>query len=161
MNTKRPVTGTHTHTHTHTHTLTHASKQTKVNRKPFVTISSLHITRNKSRMLLKGCRLTSGMTWICSFLFRVCQEHLVICKSNAPMCYSGFSLLWLRKHALRGWGFSSVVEHLLSKRKALGSSLSSEKKKRKKEDNMHWAGKMAQRFRALAALLEVLSSPHL
>jgi hypothetical protein len=26
---------------------------------------------------------------------------------------------------------------------------------------MHWAGKMAQRFRALAALLEVLSSPHL
>jgi len=33
------------------------------------------------------------------------------------------------KEALRGWGFSSVVEHLPSKRKALGSVPSSEKKK--------------------------------
>jgi len=32
----------------------------------------------------------------------------------------------------RGWGFSSVVERLPSKRKALGSVLSSRKKKRKK-----------------------------
>jgi len=37
----------------------------------------------------------------------------------------------IEKH--RGWGFSSVVEHLPSKRKALGSVLSSEKKKRKKK----------------------------
>jgi len=33
----------------------------------------------------------------------------------------------------QGWGFSSVVERLPSKRKALGSVLSSEKKKRKKK----------------------------
>ena len=33
-----------------------------------------------------------------------------------------------------GWGFSSVVEHLPSKRKAVGSVLSSEKKKKKKEE---------------------------
>jgi len=31
---------------------------------------------------------------------------------------------------LRGWGFSSVVEHLPSERKALGSVLSSKKKKK-------------------------------
>jgi len=33
----------------------------------------------------------------------------------------------------RGWGFSSVVERLPSKRKALGSVPGSEKKKRKKK----------------------------
>jgi len=39
---------------------------------------------------------------------------------------------------ITGWGFSSVVEHLPSKRKALGSVLSSrkKKKKRKKEKNL-------------------------
>jgi hypothetical protein len=31
----------------------------------------------------------------------------------------------------RDWGFSSVVEHLLSKHKALGLALSSEEKKKK------------------------------
>jgi len=34
---------------------------------------------------------------------------------------------------IRGWGFISVVEHLPSKRKALGSVLSSGKKKKRKE----------------------------
>jgi len=34
-----------------------------------------------------------------------------------------------RKNKMWGWGFSSVVEHLPSKRKALGLILSSEKKK--------------------------------
>jgi hypothetical protein len=36
-----------------------------------------------------------------------------------------------------GWGFSSVVERLPSKRKALGSGLSSEKKKKKKKAHTH------------------------
>jgi len=36
------------------------------------------------------------------------------------------------KRLNRGWGFSSVVECLPSRRKALGSVLSSEKKKKKK-----------------------------
>jgi len=36
---------------------------------------------------------------------------------------------------LRGWGFSSAVEHLPSKRKALGSVPSSEKKKEKKKSD--------------------------
>jgi len=34
---------------------------------------------------------------------------------------------------MRGWGFSSVVERLPSKRKALGLVPSSEKKKKKKK----------------------------
>jgi len=37
----------------------------------------------------------------------------------------------LMKGLGRGWGFSSVVEHLPSKRKALGSVPSSEKKKKR------------------------------
>jgi len=37
------------------------------------------------------------------------------------------------KSVVRGWGFGSVVEHLPSKRKALGLVPSSEKKKRKKK----------------------------
>jgi len=40
-----------------------------------------------------------------------------------------------------GWGFSSVVEHLPSKRKALGSVSSSEKKKeKKKKDKNSFSG---------------------
>jgi hypothetical protein len=35
--------------------------------------------------------------------------------------------------AIIGWGFSSVVEHLPSKHKALGSVLSSEKKRKEKK----------------------------
>jgi len=42
----------------------------------------------------------------------------------------------------RGWGFSSVVEHLPSKRKALGSVLSSEKKKK----NVYKKGKKRKYF---------------
>jgi len=38
-----------------------------------------------------------------------------------------------KMHQTRGWGFSSVVERLLSKRKVLGSVPSSEKKKKEKE----------------------------
>jgi len=34
---------------------------------------------------------------------------------------------------MRGWGFSSVVERLPSKRKVLGSVLSSKKKKKKRK----------------------------
>jgi len=44
----------------------------------------------------------------------------------------------------RGWGFSSAVEHLPSKRKALGSVPSSEKKKKKKKEQ--YLG-LAYRFR--------------
>jgi len=39
----------------------------------------------------------------------------------------------LLKRKIRGWGFSSVVERLPSKSKALGSVPSSEKKKKKKK----------------------------
>jgi len=39
-----------------------------------------------------------------------------------------------KKEFTKGWGFSSVVEHLPSKRKALGSVPSSEKKKEKKKE---------------------------
>jgi len=51
--------------------------------------------------------------------------------------------------ARRGWGFSSVVEHLPSKRKALGSVPSSEKVRKKKKEkkqeqeglghHLHWS----------------------
>jgi len=37
-----------------------------------------------------------------------------------------------------GWGFSSVVEHLPSKRKALGLVPSSEKKKKRKKRKWYW-----------------------
>jgi len=57
----------------------------------------------------------------------------------------------LKKYKTGGWGFSSVVERLPSKRKALGLVPSSEKIQNR-------AGEMAQRLRALASLPEVLSS---
>ena len=58
-----------------------------------------------------------------------------------------------------GWGFSSVVERLPRKRKALGSVPSSEKKNQKnKNKNKNGTGEMAQGLRALTALPEVLSS---
>jgi len=49
-----------------------------------------------------------------------------------------------KKTKNRGWGFSSVVERLPSKRKALGSVPSSEKKKKKnqkqtKKQNINWS----------------------
>jgi len=45
----------------------------------------------------------------------------------------------IEKEGPRGWGFSSVVEHLPSKHKALGSVPSSEKKrkKKKKKEGLH------------------------
>jgi len=40
---------------------------------------------------------------------------------------------WFKNEEKRGWGFSSVVERLPRKRKALGSVPSSEKKEPKKK----------------------------
>ena len=45
----------------------------------------------------------------------------------------GVLLTHLLSGSLRGWGFSSVVERLPRKRKALGSVPSSEKKNQKKK----------------------------
>ena len=45
-----------------------------------------------------------------------------------------------------GWGFSSVVQHLPSKRKAVGSVLSSEKKKKRQEtERGHPGGRASER----------------
>jgi len=44
---------------------------------------------------------------------------------------------WLPKEILRGWEFSSVVECLPSKRKALGSVPSSRKKKKERNPSEH------------------------
>jgi len=44
------------------------------------------------------------------------------------------SMQFLKKKKRRGWGFSSVVERLPRKRKALGSVPSSGKKKKKKKE---------------------------
>jgi len=45
---------------------------------------------------------------------------------------------WIKRTGYGGWGFSSVVEHLPRKRKALGSVPSSEKKRTKKKKNGIW-----------------------
>jgi len=60
---------------------------------------------------------------------------------------------------LRGWGFSSVVEHLPSKRKALGSVLSSGKKKRNISKIFDiWAGEASTEDEVLVIKHEDLSS---
>jgi len=51
----------------------------------------------------------------------------------SPLCSGHGSFSSTNKNSDRGWGFSSVVEHLPSKRKVLGSVPSFEKKKRKKK----------------------------
>jgi hypothetical protein len=58
----------------------------------------------------------------------------------------------------RGWEFSLVVKCLSSKRKALGSVLSSRGKTKQNKTMLGWAGETAQLLRALVALPKVLSS---
>jgi len=54
------------------------------------------------------------------------------CTVHGTRLFSGI-LNTHKKARYRGWGFSSVAEHLPSKRKALGSVPGSERKKKKKK----------------------------
>jgi len=104
-----------------------------------------------------GCSWSSGTLMTAAALLRVAslpQYHLLPCGyvrgslgSQAWLCvpslrvaawgfrFYGFRIWSVVKTSLLGWGFSSVVECLPSKPKALGSVLSSEKKKKNHKKN--------------------------
>jgi len=68
-----------------------------------------------------GLKTTLGITYL-AFLFRAAIVSVSIAARNI-----------MTKKRVGGWGFSSVVERLPRKRKALGSVPSSEKKNQKKK----------------------------
>ena len=60
------------------------------------------------------------------------MKHTVLCTFSRQKCRMWLGLAFL-KYLNTGWGFSSVVEHLPSKSKALGSVLHSRNKQTKKQ----------------------------
>jgi len=107
---------------------------------------AMQLTLEESTVFINTKALTSTMLSLlpCSYLSNIWVAHVVWWKTSRqrPLLLQWPSLEWdltvwqlrrqLNEKQGRGWGFSSVVERLPSKRKALGSVLSSGEEKKKK-----------------------------